>query len=120
MIKELFLFHTIGLGLGIILDQIIGDPHCLPHPIRAIGSLILFLEKKLLGEEPAKEKRDPFKEKKSGIVMWILVVGVTAFVTTFVLQFRKYTRDNLRGSADLLHPCRKKPLQGEHGGFLLP
>ena len=85
MIKELFLFHTVGLGLGIILDQIIGDPHCLPHPIRAIGSLIIFLEKKLLGEEPAKEKRDPFKEKRSGFVMWILVVAITAFVTSLIL-----------------------------------
>ncbi|MCR5793530.1 MAG: adenosylcobinamide-phosphate synthase CbiB [Lachnospiraceae bacterium] len=33
--------------IGSILDLILGDPYTLPHPIRAIGSLIAFLDRKL-------------------------------------------------------------------------
>ncbi|MCR4946214.1 MAG: adenosylcobinamide-phosphate synthase CbiB [Lachnospiraceae bacterium] len=40
-------YHMIAFSLGCLLDLIIGDPYTLPHPIRWIGSLIGFLDKKL-------------------------------------------------------------------------
>ena len=36
-----------ALLLGFFLDLLLGDPSWLPHPIRAIGSLIAALEKVL-------------------------------------------------------------------------
>ena len=43
----MFKNHIIAFILGFILDRIIGDPYNIPHPIRYIGSLISFFEKKL-------------------------------------------------------------------------
>lgn len=37
----------LALVLGFILDLIIGDPHGLYHPIRLVGNLIAFLEKRM-------------------------------------------------------------------------
>lgn len=39
--------HLAAFVIGLILDLIIGDPHSIPHPVTAIGSLIAALEKKL-------------------------------------------------------------------------
>lgn len=36
-----------AMGIGFVLDCILGDPHCLPHPVRWIGGLILRLDEKL-------------------------------------------------------------------------
>ncbi len=33
------------LAIGFVLDMIVGDPHAMPHPVRAIGELISLLEK---------------------------------------------------------------------------
>ncbi len=80
--KELILYHTISLILGVILDLIIGDPHSFPHPVRAIGSLISFLEKRSLDTETA---RDEKKERINGACLWIVTVCVTAVVTLLIL-----------------------------------
>ena len=58
--KEYMLFHIIALFLGVLLDQIVGDPHSLPHPVRGIGRLIAWLEGRLLGARGSKqtERRD--------------------------------------------------------------
>lgn len=44
-------YHMIAFLLGFLLDQVIGDPQRLPHPIRLIGRLISFLERQFLGKE---------------------------------------------------------------------
>ena len=41
------IYHIIAFVGGFILDLILGDPYSLPHPIRWIGSLIGYLERKL-------------------------------------------------------------------------
>ena len=43
------LTHHIAFSVlsGFLLDCILGDPHCFPHPVRFMGSLISFLEKRL-------------------------------------------------------------------------
>ena len=43
-------YHLAAFCAGFLLDLIFGDPHWLPHPVRAIGKLISFLEKKLYGK----------------------------------------------------------------------
>ena len=50
-------YHLIAFIIGMIADLIIGDPHCLPHPIRLIGRFIAFLEKKLNTDDRKKAFR---------------------------------------------------------------
>lgn len=39
------MFYTISIvALAFAVDVLLGDPHCLPHPVCAIGKLISFLE----------------------------------------------------------------------------
>lgn len=67
--------------LGFLLDLIIGDPRWLYHPVRIIGKEIVFFEKilrKLLPEG----KRG---ERTGGILLVILVTGVTTGVVWLIL-----------------------------------
>ena len=50
-------YHIIAFFLGFLLDLLLGDPYCFPHPIRLIGSLIAKLDKWLC------KKDDPGNEK---------------------------------------------------------
>lgn len=43
---------TMPLVAGFIIDCILGDPYRLPHPVRAIGSFIAFMEKKIRRKMP--------------------------------------------------------------------
>lgn len=80
--------HLIAFLIGIVLDQIIGDPYNIPHPIRAIGNLISFFDKKFLGNTEG--ERDFAKEKRRGILMAVLVILITAIVTmgVYLLAYR--------------------------------
>lgn len=82
--KEFISLHTISLILGIILDQIVGDPHFMPHPIRAIGNFISFLEKRLLGDVKTQAHRDGKKEKSRGMLLWFIVVITVAAVMALI------------------------------------
>ena len=59
-------YHMIAFAAGFLLDLIVGDPYCLPHPIRMIGNLIAGLEKKLLKLDGAREDR---QELRNGCVL---------------------------------------------------
>lgn len=73
-------YHIIAFGLGFILDMILGDPYCLPHPIRLIGTLISRLEERLLDKEAvAQEKR------KKGRLLVVAVTGTTVCVAAVLL-----------------------------------
>lgn len=78
--------HVISLFLGILLDQIVGDPHALPHPVRLIGWLISFLETLLLRNGTAGLNRDYESERRRGIFLWFTVMLSTAFVTGAVVM----------------------------------
>jgi adenosylcobinamide-phosphate synthase len=81
----MFKNHIIAFILGFILDRIIGDPYNIPHPIRYIGSLISFFEKKLLHLDG--DARNFEKEKRSGVLMCILVIVITGLVTGLITFF---------------------------------
>lgn len=81
----MFRNHIIAFILGFILDRIIGDPYNIPHPIRYIGSLISFFEKRFLHLEG--EERDYEKEKRRGVIMCILVILITGAVTCCITFF---------------------------------
>lgn len=40
-------FHSTALLAGCILDWLLGDPACFPHPIRLMGRMISYLERRL-------------------------------------------------------------------------
>ena len=78
--KEYMLFHIIALFLGVLLDQIVGDPHSLPHPVRGIGRLITWLEGRLLGARGSKQT-----ERRRGALLWWLVILIVGTVTALIL-----------------------------------
>jgi adenosylcobinamide-phosphate synthase len=75
----MILEHLIGFTLGVLLDHMIGDPQGFPHPIRLIGALIGWLDRKLNNE----------KSVLRGAVTWLIVVLATVAVT-LALVFGSY------------------------------
>lgn len=66
-----------ALACGFVLDMLLGDPHHLPHPVRAIGSLISASERFLRGILP----KTPDGELIGGGVLVFLCAGIpTLFV----------------------------------------
>lgn len=70
----------IPLIIGYVLDLIIGDPHGNFHPVRLIGKLISFVERKL-----RLKCRTPEDERKAGAMLWFIVVSVSFIVPLAVL-----------------------------------
>ena len=64
------------IAAGILLDLIIGDPRCLPHPVVMMGKLISFLERKWNQGEHRVQK---------GLALTISVILVVFLVTSSVL-----------------------------------
>lgn len=88
--------HLIGFTLGVLLDRIIGDPQGFPHPIRLIGSLIGWLDRKLNKEAERSSgsedhvslesaKKDQRKLIFFGAITWIIVVFATLAVVAVIL-----------------------------------
>ena len=64
----------LALGIGFLLDLLIGDPHWLYHPIRLVGHLISTLEGLLRRIFPKTEKG----ELAAGVFLLVLTAGITA------------------------------------------
>ena len=77
--------HLAALALGFILDLVFGDPRWLPHPIRAIGSLIAVLEK-LLRKVFAKTNRGEFTAGIFLVVLTCSIVTAAVFGIIWVLS----------------------------------
>ncbi|MEG1072214.1 MAG: adenosylcobinamide-phosphate synthase CbiB [Oscillospiraceae bacterium] len=73
--------RLLALFLGFGLDLIFGDPHWLPHPVRAIGWLIEHLEKPLRRLFP----KTPRGEQTAGLFLVLLVLGISTALTAGVL-----------------------------------
>ena len=97
MMKEYIVLHIMALTAGILADLIIGDPHSLPHPVRAIGGLIARLEHWLIGNGHSGEGRDKrsfIEERRKGTLLWMIVVfavaAATALITVFFYRLNRY------------------------------
>mgnify|MGYP002763559323 FL=1 len=84
-------YHIIAFAAGFLLDQLLGDPYFLPHPIRGIGWLITQLEKWLRGNsmsEPAKmesKEAHPMTQRTQGRILVLLVLLITGSIAAFIL-----------------------------------
>lgn len=81
-------YHIIAFVTGYFLDLLIGDPHSLPHPVALIGKLIHFLDEKLY-RRAQNAGTNTFSRARAkrwyGTLMTVIVVAVTAFVTSALL-----------------------------------
>ncbi len=76
---ELLIYQTYAVIIGFIIDFFVGDPHCIPHPVAAIGKLISFLDRKLrIGNS---DKRDIGR----GFWTFLIVVSVSTAVPFSIL-----------------------------------
>lgn len=88
----------IALAGGIWLDLCLGDPHTLPHPIRAIGALVSGFERwlypetaewsdnkseSLPAENPARSIKRGFMFR--GFLLWLAVTATTAVGTSVIV-----------------------------------
>ena len=71
-----------SLGLGYVLDLILGDPRWLPHPIRLFGSLIAFGEKQL--------NKNRFRFIKGLTLTLLLTSGVFIFFFSIEKVLKPY------------------------------
>lgn len=71
-----------ALAAGFVIDLIVGDPHCIPHPVAAIGKLISLGEKLLRRLFPA----TPSGERWAGGVLWLAVASISTIVPAAILH----------------------------------
>lgn len=74
---------TCAVMLGFALDALLGDPKWFPHPVCAVGKLISCMEKLLRRLFPPRKGAMVF----AGVVLWIVVCGVSFAVPFLVLRF---------------------------------
>lgn len=72
----------IDIVFGFILDFLIGDPTWMPHPIRAIGKLIEFLEKGIRSLSLGANGM-----KIAGVFLLVITVGVSYTATALILHY---------------------------------
>lgn len=70
--------HLIACTVGLLLDRFIGDPKGMPHPVRWIGNFIHYLTKRF---NKGKHR------KMNGLLLVILVVGITTAVAYATISF---------------------------------
>lgn len=78
-------YHMIAFLAGFILDLIVGDPYCLPHPVRYIGNLIAKLEKHFLGTKEHPLRLLPAEKRIDGVRTVIIVLLASGLFAAAVL-----------------------------------
>ena len=70
-----------------MLDLLIGDPHFIPHPVRLIGSLISFLDKRLNSDVKynSSENEANLTKYKRGVLLAFTVIFATFAVSVIIL-----------------------------------
>lgn len=74
--------HLAALACGFVLDALFGDPYCMPHIIRLIGSLISWLERMLRSACD----ESPQGLRFAGGLLVMLVLGISGFCAMLVLR----------------------------------
>ena len=74
------IYHITAFILGGLLDLIIGDPQWIPHPVRLMGRLIAWLDRKLF--LPGKSVKE---QRRTGRLFCFLVLFPVVLVTALIL-----------------------------------
>ena len=78
-------YHMIAFFMGFLLDQLLGDPYFLPHPIRLIGKLISGTEQRLRRKRPKNDTDKSGSELRQGAAMVLIVLASVVMVSSFLL-----------------------------------
>ncbi len=78
-------YHMIAFLMGFLLDQLLGDPYFLPHPVRLIGKLISGTEQRLRRKIPGNEADKSGSELRQGVTMVLIVLVSVVMVSSFLL-----------------------------------
>lgn len=80
-------YHIIAFIAGFVLDLLIGDPHFIPHPVRLIGSLISFLDKRLNSDVKynSSEKKLNLIKYKRGMLLAFTVIFATFAMSVIII-----------------------------------
>ena len=92
------MYVTCAVLLGFLLDWIFGDPQKLPHPICAVGKLVSLSEKLLRRIFP----KTPRGLTAAGVLLWIIVCGVSFAVPFFLLRWLRDVHFWLRFGVEAL------------------
>ena len=80
-------YHIFAFIAGFVLDLLIGDPHFIPHPVRLIGSLISFCDKRLncdAGYNISEKKLNVIKYKR-GMLLAFTVIFATFAMSVIII-----------------------------------
>lgn len=80
-------YHIFAFIAGFVLDLLIGDPHFIPHPVRLIGSLISFCDKRLNCDVKynSSENEANLTKYKRGVLLAFTVIFATFAVSVIIL-----------------------------------
>lgn len=79
-------YHILAFGAGFLLDQLLGDPYFLPHPIRGIGWLIAKTEKMLRNGNPQENSPErEAAERRQGKLLVVIVLLLTGVLAALIL-----------------------------------
>lgn len=80
-------YHIFAFIAGFVLDLLIGDPHFIPHPVRLIGSLISFLDKRLNSDVKynSSENEANLTKYKRGVLLAFTVIFATFAMSVIII-----------------------------------
>ena len=78
-------YHIIAFFMGFLLDQLLGDPYFLPHPVRLIGKLISGTEQRLRRKIAINETDKSRSELRQGVAMVLIVLASVIIASSFLL-----------------------------------
>ncbi|MBB5323466.1 adenosylcobinamide-phosphate synthase [Anoxybacillus tepidamans] len=81
--------HLLAIVLAIIIDFLIGDPRWLPHPVRGMGRLIAWLDRRL--------NKGRYRRMK-GIITLMIVISIV-YVIGYALIYESYRLSTALGIA---------------------
>lgn len=77
--REWLILQTTALVVGFLIDCLVGDPYCIPHPVIGIGKWISFFDRKL-----RRGNSNP-KDISRGVLTVILVALISTLIPALVL-----------------------------------
>ena len=81
-------YHIFAFIAGFVLDLLIGDPHFIPHPVRLIGSLISFCDKRLncdAGYNISEKKINLIKYKRGMLLAFTVIIATFAISVIIIV-----------------------------------